>query len=1064
MKKLYLLILMMIMAANTYSQGSLYFCGFNTSDEFDKWNKVRFDESENRDWQWDSDRKCAKIISDATVMSSADSWLISPKISLTAGKEYTVKIKYGAEWANELMSLTFGNSNSPESQTNIIKEWKDNELMNCTRYASFDIPSDIETGDYYFGFHNYSPAWSSYVYIYSFEVCEKDNNTLTINVTNTDSEKVEGATVTLFNERYEDFSFNTDSEGKAVFDYLSAGEYNIKVEKDGHETSEQTVSVSKGGENNETVNLRKYYRANVSGRVINESGDPVNNAYISVEGEVSYSARSNENGLFTIENVRECPTPYKITITKDLKKKYESTFSLTDSPVDLSDIVLLTNVTNPCNIQTVGTPGGMLVSWSMRLQEQEFRNSNDNIVYGTNQVQNAPRGACANKYNIPLTIKSVKWVTASIYESPTVDLKIYSLDQYGNVTRDIIYSKDDISTVNFTDDATYQWNEYVLDNEVEAPYGCLVAICGKDIALMTSEGTGQYPSYISFDYENEGFLEEDIQKNSFLIRITGYTTGKPQLVKRAAFDPRTNGISVNKAAGTFHYNLWRLTEDDMYWGEDYIEDWTVLQADVNSMAYLDRDFNKLDQGNYYYALQAVYDDGQESGIVYTDAIECRMKTSLDIYVSTNTAIDLSENATVRITNTENNETFEQIVKDGKAAFTDISKGSYKLDIYQEGFTEIHTDMELSSDVKETISQTLELIPVAPQNVKVSVNGNDVTVSWNEKGYCISDDFENMNDFEINPAGDKGWSYIDNDSSETYGLKICEDTPFENMYEKMAFIAFNSAKTTPDHLTYIKPHSGNKVLLALANSDQKQNDDYLFSPELNFENNFTFSFYAMAAYFASLGNELFKVGYIEDDAISLDNVKWITEQPQEATGQWQKFSYEIPASAKYVFVNYVSQDKIGLAIDDIYIGYSPVITEAVAKYEVYLDEESAGKVGEPEYVFKDLEENVYLAKIQTIYALSDDRELYSDFTEVVIEVTAPDISGVKETNQFYYSKDNSAVYFSEPVSKATLYNTNGIRLISEKETTSLGLGNLNAGVYILIIEINNQIIAEKLIVK
>lgn len=1060
MKNFYLLFLFILATVNTYSQGSLYFCGFNTNEEFEKWTKIRLDESENRDWRWNTERKCAMITSDATVSSSADSWLISPKINLSSGKEYTVKIKYGAEWANELMSMTIGKTNTPEGQTTIIKEWKDGELSNCTKYISYDIPDNIETGEYYIGFHNYSPAWSSYVYIYSFEICEKDNNTLTVNVTNSDSEKVDGAAITLSNETYEEFTINTNSEGTATFEYLSSGNYNLKVEKDGHETLTQSISIVKDNENTENINLRKYFRANVTGRVINENGEGVKDAYISVVGEVSYSTRSNDDGYFTIENVREYTEPYKITITKDLKKKYESTFNMTDSPVDLSDITLLTNVTNPCNIQTLETPNGLLISWSMRLQENEFRNDNDDIVYGIYQVNDAPKGACANKYNIPVTITSVKWVTSRYYGKEQINLRIYSLDKYGNITNNLLFSKDNINTVHFTDDETYQWNEYVLENEVEAPYGCLVAICGENIALMTSEGVGKYPSYISYDYENEGFIDE-IKENSFLIRIKGYTMGEPQM----AYNPRVKANEMKKAPGTMQYRLWRLTEDDMEWGEDYIEDWTVLQTNSSNMIYLDKNFFSLDPGNYYYALQAVFDDGKESEIIYTPAVECKMITNLDVYVETNTSIDLSENALVRITNKNNNQVIEQTVEKGKATFSNIQKGNYKIDIIQEGFKEENFEMELLSDTKESVTKLIELIPTAPQNAKVTIKDNNVTLSWNEEGYCIFDDFENMKDFEINPEGDNKWSYIDNDGSETYGLKICEDSPFENMYEKMAFIAFNSANTTPDHLTYIKPHSGNKVLLSIANSDQKQNDDYIFSPELNFENDFTFSFYAMAAYFASLGNELFKVGYTENNEISLDNIVWITEQPQEATEQWQKFSYKVPSSAKHVFINYMSQDKIGLAIDDIYIGYEPVITDAVAKYEVYLDEVSVGKVNKPLFEFNNLKENIYLAKVQTIYGLKNDQELYSSFTEIVIDMTASGISEeVENSNCYYYDSNNNTLYFKEIANKVSLYNMNGIELITAKDVTSIDLGNISSGVYIIKMENNNEVITEKMIIK
>ena len=81
----------------------------------------------------------------------------------------------------------------------------------------------------------------------------------------------------------------------------------------------------------------------VTGKVMSEEGTPVKNAFVTIKGELSYETTTDENGIFTIENVREYDK-YQLKIEKDLKVTHTDVFSVTDATIDFSTIVLKTRV------------------------------------------------------------------------------------------------------------------------------------------------------------------------------------------------------------------------------------------------------------------------------------------------------------------------------------------------------------------------------------------------------------------------------------------------------------------------------------------------------------------------------------------------------------------------------------------------------------------------------------------------------------------------------------------------------------------------------------------------
>lgn len=205
----------------------------------------------------------------------------------------------------------------------------------------------------------------------------------------------------------------------------------------------------------------------------------------------------------------------------------------------------------------------------------------------------------------------------------------------------------------------------------------------------------------------------------------------------------------------------------------------------------------------------------------------------------------------------------------------------------------------------------------------SVNDKKVALSWNTPeatdGYF--EDFENHDDFAVNSAGSIGWSYIDGDNKNTYSWSA---TNFKNQGQKMAFIIMNPSATEPSvegNPNYV-PTSGKKMLVTMC-SIGAQNNDWIISPELNFSEDFKFSFNARSYRTDGISPERMRVGY-STGGKSQSSFTFITPTPyQELPAEWKLYEYTIPKEAKYVCINCVSDDAFMMLIDDIYIGTNVV---------------------------------------------------------------------------------------------------------------------------------------------
>lgn len=213
---------------------------------------------------------------------------------------------------------------------------------------------------------------------------------------------------------------------------------------------------------------------------------------------------------------------------------------------------------------------------------------------------------------------------------------------------------------------------------------------------------------------------------------------------------------------------------------------------------------------------------------------------------------------------------------------------------------------------------------SPHNLTASSNQGDITLNWESPAFLssqeIMEDSESMNAFEINPKGKYGWNYIDGDGSFNFNFK---DHRYPNEGQPAAFIVFNPLKTSPSssRLPGIEAHSGNQFL-ACINSNSDRTNDWIISPELNNPEEFIFSFWAKT-YDNSFGAERIRIAYSTSGKEEKDFTQVVSNGSyEEVPSAWTEYSYNIPAEARYVAINCVSDQAFMLMIDDIYIGTKP----------------------------------------------------------------------------------------------------------------------------------------------
>lgn len=377
---------------------------------------------------------------------------------------------------------------------------------------------------------------------------------------------------------------------------------------------------------------------------------------------------------------------------------------------------------------------------------------------------------------------------------------------------------------------------------------------------------------------------------------------------------------------------------------------------------------------------------------------------------------------------------------------------------------------------------------APKNLQATVNPDgSVLLTWDNSTVGpvgpatdnIYEDFDGMPDWEINPAGTYGWTYLDGDQ----GIPYVDDylyMPYPTDGTPLAAMVMNPYQLGSYVYQPNPARSGEKYLLFKSNYSAGDGsrpapvpDDWFISPELNFGQDFIFRFFCKADPDAESGDyyrwnkEQFRVGYSLTGNEPADFL-WMTDNNETVVTQfdeWVKKEYSIPAAARYVCIHYCTpEDGYWFMVDDLFIGVeNPVMnlrTAAAAPtfrhYEVHLDDAQIATTIESNHTLTLLEPGQHVAKVFSVYEEGRSEAAVASFNIAVSGVETPLASGIEI--------DGKRISFGAIAESASLYTLEGRLAAAAADTGSMDATCCPDGIYMLVVRSASGSFTSKVVLK
>ena len=971
--------------------------------------------------------------------NGSDDWLITPPVKLSAGVATEISfLTYTAYSYNEQIEVRIAKSGTQPQDAQVVETVS---IQGSKGYYGYNckvaVPAVQEDGEYCIYLHYATtPKTTSNWGVHINDFNWKENNTGSISGTVENIMMgMYGVTVTVG-----DLSATTDWQGKYTIEEIPAGEYDVTAQYTGYKTQSKHVTVNVGEQLTVDFLLEQLQKFDLSGSVTDNQGNPIKGASIKLEGDESYSATTDETGAYSIRDVYE----YSYTLTIE-KNNYIGTSEAIDMTQDIEkDFTLETDIIEPYNVQAYDNEQGDIhVEWSTpkSLREMHYDNGTAAQAYSWGEY-GSDSHVLASVYRQPAKIYEIKWQSVKTENSSDkVNLLIIDLYYGGNPTADVLYEVKGVPTVDG------EWNTYRLPEPVIAERGgFLIAVSGKGATLAidngTEDGTIEFPNtqctnnnYVaSYNYT---YFDERTSNQSarFLLRAV-------------CENIEPEGSTMPQIS----YDLYRVPES----AQEDESAWTAVAQGLETLSYEE---SNIPSGIYTYAVKAIYGEG--SGMIseaaFSPEISHNMIADVTVNVSANSDPAHANGATVTLYNDKNN--YSAIVADGAASFSKIEKGTYALNIVQRGFETLQaegvniTGEDVTFSLGYELTQSLDM-PATIDVIIANDESTDAELVWNVQPNIDENfDGDDYTDFEVNPAGNIGWQYIDNDGRETAGFA---NTTFPNMNEKMAAMTFNALTTTPPLGREIA-HSGDRALAFFAARDMLNeadelvhydSDDYLISPELKPYKDFKFSFYA-CSYEESIGYlERIRVGY-STTTPTLDQFTWLDEDYYYVPLDYDQYVYDIPAEAKYVAINSHSISNFILLVDDIFIGVdgqvqgNPYMPVNVTGYEVYLDGEKLTDTQDTHISLTGLSKGLHTAGIVQKFATGKSEPL-----EIQFEIGGSGIKDAASDGSIRIYSYDDMLYISGDYATAMIYNASGTAVMRLDGESQADLSALSNGIYIV----------------
>lgn len=580
-------------------------------------------------------------------------------------------------------------------------------------------------------------------------------------INNPDAAPVADALVTILGT---DLHTLTNTQGAYEFSYVVPGTYTVTYSAFGYVVDSLTLDIF--GNVTQDVVLEYLPKATVEGIVLDNDNNPIADVNIQISGYDTYVGTSGANGTFAIQDVYYDDN-YVLTFSKNGYETEIIDLAVASPTVDMGDIFLTDKLESPSNIKAVRNGATVTIDWLSPYERTLYRRDGGEMVTQIGHNYAGEIAVFGQVFREPAKLYQMSWYLNNVeYPHEFVNVYVFALNGQGNPTNTIIFEQSNVPNIDL------QWTSFTFPDTITTENGFYIALSHPlRLELGIDGGTNpEYPfetgvNWVSEDYGSNQFLlmEElglgDIPGN-LMIRAEGYNLNSGKKLQSPLAEPSR---SLNT------YTIYRLEEGQ----ENSPELWTLLEENISATSFTDDDFSSVDPGWYKYAVEAVYSGGLSSEAAFSNRIENQLSTQVTINVTTNTPNNESMGAFVKLSDNSGNQIYTQNVEqeNGVVVFPEVMKGTYSLMITHDGF-ENYNESNIDFSVDPAYSMDVELIEMLlqPFNLEIELYVDlSAQLKWNHT-MDIVEDFENCNDFEIEPLGVVDWKYNDVDKKSTIGIE------------------------------------------------------------------------------------------------------------------------------------------------------------------------------------------------------------------------------------------------------------------------------------------------------
>jgi hypothetical protein len=722
---------------------------------------------------------------------------------------------------------------------------------------------------------------------------------------------------------YQQESVTTDSDGEYIIPALLPGGYTISFAKEGFNTYESSFTIIANQHIEMDVVLSSATPVIVSGVVMDNSENPIANAYVKLSGYSSHNAITSEAGEFSIQIFGGMD--YEMEVTHPLYFSSSQSFTSEEEDFSVPAVFLDLMPHKPMNIVAEIENGNGIITW-----EKPYGLDNQTMLEWGSLTNNTAWGWGGAEFTagIRFTISDLNSIVpedgklthikAYIANHATIHLEVFE----GPQAAELIYTHPE----SITEEGwyTFELNRSIpIDKSKELWIG-----------IRFEPGYGAYPIGI-----DEG--PNAPQRKGSMLYDNGTWTGMSLTNKNWNIYGVVN-TTVN--ASPDGYKVFRGLKDTNP------ETWTELTSQPLAVEeYEDQTLADADPGIYRYGVLADYGNDLLSQMTLSNDVMLDVLFNIAIKPMPNAG-----SATGTYISLFNDDHFYEKTLSGSETQADLSNvwlGTYTLSVQLENFEKV-----LLNNVSITSGQTIEvpMTELLPMPVNLTAQQEEdasvAYLSWTIHAE-YTDDIETYPDFEKNNISDYILKDLDGLSTYTY-----TNFTWPGAGNPMSFMVFNPFATTPP--INLDAHSGRRYLVALAGPDGPGNDWLIIPAGAG-----KFSFFAQSL----VGDdpETFRVLYSTSD--SETNSFTVFDQAENISppASWTEYSFYAPEDTRFVAINYISDNTYFLMLDDI--SYQKEYKHFL-HFNIYLDGNLiAENLTETDFMIGGLTEAYHMAEVEAVYS-------------------------------------------------------------------------------------------------